>query len=256
MAIDWRQYKVWSQTRVHRRRVERAREAITQAAEHGRVLVSTSWGKDSVALCDLAIDVLGSEVALVHMASPYELPGNAAIVDHFRRRSATVYTIPSSRTLAEYIAWLRSIGGLGYERSKAHQAAPRAKRDAMAEWGRSRGYQVQLLGLRADEAVHRRGLLLGRGQVYRRRTDGWWVGHPLGWWTVDDVWAWTWARRLPCHRIYECETHGMTHRTLRNSGWLTTIDAGEGRLGWLRQHWPEQYEQLAAEFPQVRQLAT
>ena len=254
--IDWRQYKVWSQTRVHRLRVERARKVIAKAAEHGRVLVSTSWGKDSVALCDIAVDVLGTNVALVHMASPYELPGNAAIVEHFVRRGVTAHTIPPAKTLARYVAWLQSIGGLGYERERAHQAAPRAKRDTMAEWGRDHGYEVQLLGLRADEAVHRKGLLLGRGQVYQRKTDRWWVGHPLGWWTVDDVWAYHVARGLPHHPLYECESHGQTHRTIRNSGWLTTVDAGEGRIGWLRKHWPEQYRQLAEEFPQIRRLVT
>jgi len=253
MSINWRQYDVWSRLKVHHRRVEKARDCIRRAVAHGRTFVSTSWGKDSVALCDLVLDTVGP-TTLVHMASPYELPGYEHIVEHFGARTDVV-TLPPTKSLEQYIAWLHELGGLGYQRTKSRQAGPRLKGDRAATWGRDEGYEVQLLGLRADESVTRKGLLLGRGQIYRRRTDGWWCAHPLGWWTVDDVWAWTRARGLPYHRLYECETHGMTHRTLRNSGWLTTIDAGEGRIAWLRRHWPDQYRQLAAEWPEVRHLA-
>lgn len=68
------------------------------------------------------------------------------------------------------------------------------------------------------------------------------------------MWARIAERGLPYHPLYDCESHGMTRETLRNSGWLTTVGAAEGRIAWLRQHFPEQYRALAAEFPQVRRL--
>ncbi len=111
--LDLREFEVWAKTSVHKKRVAKARDTLVRAASAGRLVISTSWGKDSVALCDLAIDTLGP-VDLMHMASPYELPGYESIVEHFTAR-APIHTVPPRRTLAEYIAWLQVIG-LGYER--------------------------------------------------------------------------------------------------------------------------------------------
>lgn len=251
---DWRrEFDIWSRTRVHSDRVERSRDVLRRAADIGRVVVSTSWGKDSTALCDLAIDTLGDRIELMHLESPYRLPGWEQVERQFIDRGVVVHAVPSRRTLAETISWLKEIG-LGYERDGRQHVGARAKSDRGSEYARSRGFAVQLLGIRAEESVRRKSLILGRGALYRRKTDGWWIGHPLAWWTVEDVWAWIVARELAYHPLYDCETHAMTRRTLRNSGWLTTIDAGEGRFSWLREHFPEQWRALAADFPRVRLL--
>jgi 3'-phosphoadenosine 5'-phosphosulfate sulfotransferase (PAPS reductase)/FAD synthetase len=211
--------------------------------------VSTSWGKDSVALCDLAIDTVGP-IDLVHLQSGYEIPGNESISAHFAAR-APVHEVPPPRTVEETIEWIRSIG-LCFEREgSTAKVAHRSKGDRASRWGVANGFSVQLMGLRADESVVRRGLISRKGQLYLRRTDGWHIGHPLGWWTVDDSWAWIVSRGLPYHPLYDCETDGQTRRTLRNGGWLTTIGAPDGRLVWLRRHYPDLWRRLTEEFPRT-----
>lgn len=240
---------MWAQTSVHRRRVTVAADAVTTAAKIGDVMVATSWGKDSVALCHLVLSVLGP-VPLVHLSSPYELPGGDHVVQYFAAR-AEVVTLPC-RTLTDTIEWLRTIG-LDHHRVDHSRTAITRKADAMRAWGAEHGRTVQLLGLRADEASHRRMRTARFGLVHTRR-DGITIGTPIARWSVDDVWAYHAAHGLPHHALYEHETHGQTHRTLRNAGWLTTIGAERGRIAWLHAHYPEQYRLLSAEWPDVRLL--
>lgn len=245
-------YRAHARTKAFARKVDQAKRAIEEAATRGRVVVSSSWGKDSIATLSLALDALG-EVQVVHMDSAYKLPGWEPVHEHFAARAA-VHTIPARRTLQETIEWLRVVG-LGYEREtqSATTVAHRMKRDAATEWCDAHGYSVQVLGLRADESNIRRMVLRKRGLVYQI-ASGQWRALPLGWWSVVDVWALIFSRDLPYPRLYDCESHGYNRETLRNTGWLTTIDAPDGRIAWLRAHFPEQYAQLVAEFPRLAQL--
>ena len=251
---DWRrEYAVWARTSAHQRRVEAASEVFRRAAAVGRVVVSSSWGKDSTALCDLAIETLG-RIDIMHLASPYGLPGGEHVAEHFASR-AQVHVVQASRSLAEYIEWCRDVG-LPHERLPNAQAkAVRSlKIDRAATWAEEQGFAVRVLGMRADESANRRRLYRRRGQLYELATGGW-MAAPIAWWTTADTWARIVSRDLPYHRLYDCETHGITRATNRNTGWLSTDGAHEGRIAWLRAHFPEQYRMLAAEFPQVRLLA-
>lgn len=113
---------------------------------------------------------------------------------------------------------------------------------------------VQALGLRIDEGGPRAKVLRARGPLYRR-ADGTWLAAPLAHWTAADVWAWIAARGLPYPPLYERETHGQTRESLRSTGWLTTIDAPDGRIAWLRAHYPAQYAALVAEWPHLAALS-
>jgi phosphoadenosine phosphosulfate reductase len=85
--------------------------------------------------------------------------------------------------------------------------------------------------------------------------DGSWKCCPLMGWTAKDVWAYIVSRRLPYNRrIYDAETHDQTRETIRNTGWLSTDGAAQGRIAWLRAHFPTEYRLLADEFPQVETL--
>ena len=250
---DRARYMVHAQSAQFARRVAESRAVLRRAAALGPVAVSTSWGKDSVALADLAIDTLGP-VPLVHFASSYELPGSDAVVEHFRART-TVHVEPALRSLDETIAWLREVG-LPHDRSVAGQGRVVAavKKDRGTEWARARGIAVSLLGLRADENQRTRGrLFAARGPLYEAR--GGWIACPLAAWSAVDVWAWIVARDLPWHPLYDRETHGLTRETLRGGGWLSTDGASHGRLAWLRAHYRAEWERLVAEWPGLRGIS-
>lgn len=257
-AADRARYAMHARSAAHRRRVERARAVLLDALrladdDPTRVAVFTSWGSDSVPLCDLAIETLGAGVALVHMASSYEIPGGEHVVEHFAAR-AHVETLAASRTLAETIAWLHDVG-LGCDRvtDASKKIVNRAKGDKGTGWSIAHGMAVQVLGMRADETLSRRKLFAARGPIYPAR--GLHIACPLASWSTVDVWAYTVARGLPWHPLYDCEGLGFTRETLSNTGWLTTHGVASGRIAWLRRFYPGLHARLTDEWPHLRGLA-
>ena len=251
---DLREYETWAKTRAFQRRVDTARRIVEQAEAMGPVCYATSWGKDSIAMLGVAIEMGGRPRAL-HLGSPYGLPGYDDTARHFEAL-CDVTTLPASRTLPEYIAWCREIG-LPHERARSVQGAVVAsiKRDRGADWARENGIKVQALGMRIAEGGPRAKVLRARGPVYTL-ADGSAKACPLAWWTSRDVWAFIASRGLPYNgRLYDAETHGLTRETIRNTGWLSTDGAAEGRVMWLRQHFNEQWRALRAAFPQVAALS-
>ena len=186
----------------------------------------------------------------MHLHSPYALPGGECVLEWFSQR-ATMSVVPSARTLQGHIKHLQEIG-LGYERAGGHAQAARRKSRCAAGWAGAHGVAVQCLGLRAEESSVRRMALRKTGPVHQR-VDGAWVAWPIGTWSARDVWAFIHSRGLPYHPLYDHETHGFTRETLRNGGWLTTIDVA--RIPWLRAHYPAQWRMLTDAFPRVRMLA-
>ena len=250
--IERRGLLAHAQTAPFRRHVQFALDEVAKALAIGKTLVSTSWGKDSVALCDITLRV-NQSVPLVHLQSPYELPGGEHVVEHFRERGAPIVTLQTRKSLDDYVAWLQQYG-LGYERESRAKVGRARKAGELSEWASTSGHIVQILGMRADESAVRRRVFRSKGTTYQR-ADGGFISNPLAWWTVRDIWAYLVSRDLPWHRLYDCETHGMTRDRLRNCGWLTVAgDVTDWRIPWLRANFPEQYAELAANFPRVELL--
>ena len=243
--IERRGYLAHASTNTFKRHVEFAIREVEKASRIGNAIVSTSWGKDSVALCHLAMGL-----PMVHLQSPYELPGGEHVVQWFRDNGAEIVTLQTRKNLYDYLAWLKEYG-LGYERESHAKVGRARKAGELSEWASASGYTVQLLGMRADESAVRRRVFRSKGVTYRR-ADGNWISNPLAWWTVQDVWAYLVLNDLPWHRLYDCETHGISRERLRNCGWLTVQgDVTDWRIPWLRKHFSGEYERLVEHFPRV-----
>ena len=252
--IDRRRYHLVAASKSHQRRVDDAKRILSDGAKIGKIVISMSWGKDSCALGDLACRVLG-RVDMMHLASPYSLPGYDEVVSYFEKRS-TVHIVGNHRSITDYIDWCKDIG-LPHERTKTTQQriVKEIKRDRGSEWCREHDYSVATMGLRAAEGGPRAKMLRAKGPLFQL-VDGSWRCYPLANWHHDDVWAYLMFNEVPYNRkIYDAETHGMTRDTIRNAGWLSTDGAHRGRVIWLRAHFPEQYRRLVAEFPQIATIS-
>lgn len=249
--IERAAYLAHARSPVFARRAKEAEVTLRRAAEAGAVVIMSSWGKDSVVLCDIACR-LWERPTILHIASSYRIPGWESVQDHFASR-ANLHVIEPSRTLEETIEWLREVG-LPHERTKAQQmrVVKTIKKDVGASWCKEHGYAVQALGLRADESKARRDWLRRVGTLYE--AQGVKIVAPLAWWSARDVWAYIVSRGLPYHPMYDLQTDGVTRETQRNTGWLSTDGAHDGRIAWLRRHYTELYRALAAHFPDVRRF--
>lgn len=243
-------YRAYTQTARFARELARGRDAISRAIAIGPAAISCSWGKDSVALADLVLDVAPG-TPIVHLAAPYALPGNEDVVEHFRART-TVHIVENARSLEEYLAAMREIG-LYHERAGSMRHHGKRGKVARADAAfAALGIAVRFLGLRGDEASGRRWNYRARGHLYQlMRGD--WICQPLAAWSAGEVWGYIAERGLPYNRrIYDSETHGLTRETIRNQGWLSTVGAGRGHLAWLRTHFAAEWRALESAFPRAR----
>ena len=252
---DRARYLMHSRTRGHLARVERARSILRTAVEIAggveAVAVFTSWGSDSVPLCDLAMTTLGP-VTMVHMASAYEMPGGERVVEHFAARGRVV-DIPPSRTLDETVSWLHDIGlGCDRESETSRKVTNRAKGDKGTRWAMDNGVADTELGTRADDTHARRPP--GDEPRPAHHPRGLTIACPLASWSTVDVWAYAVSRGLPWHPLYDCEGLGFTRENLSNIGWLTTHGVTSGRIAWLRRYYPDLHTRITEEWPHLRGL--
>lgn len=103
------------------------------------------------------------------------------------------------------------------------------------------GYDLALLGLRSEEAIHRRHNAK-RGRWYRVQS-GQWHGQPIVGWTVDDVWAAIAGLELPYNPAYDRFTAVGVPRTQQRVGPLPLSP------GWiLRAAWPDLSRRLVERY--------
>lgn len=239
----------------YRARVLESLRMLEELPKLGACVVSTSWGKDSVVMMDLARRAW-SDLHLLHLEDPFEYPGYEKVREFFLSGSRYHEITNQSREkiLAEFCE-----RGLWHDQDpKAQQAqVDREDKDFLQCFAEDHGYQVVLVGLRSEENQRTRGVMLrSRGATFQRRS-GLWQAHPLADWTARDIWAYICERKLPYNRkLYDAETHGRTRESIRNTAYVYTYGAANhGTCAWLRHHFPDQWLDLCREFPEMTSYA-
>jgi 3'-phosphoadenosine 5'-phosphosulfate sulfotransferase (PAPS reductase)/FAD synthetase len=183
------------------------------------------------------------------MNSGYALPETYPFRDRILHEWRVAHYVELPPAL-DYLEGIRRYG-LCCERTKADRGRviTTNKKSLMEGWARDNGHGGYFLGLRADESLGRRAAMRVGSPVAQVR--GLWRICPLAWMRHDEVWAILDHYKVPYNPLYD---HGgvLPRDQIRNTGWLTTEGADRGRLVWLRRYYPDLFNRLAAEFPEVR----
>jgi len=250
---DWRvPYRVHGLTDEYRAKVGAARYVIRKY-NPSAVVTSVSGGKDSTVLLHLVANAFGVKPRAYHIASNANLPGLDTVLAWYRE--VADLRVIECASLADYIERLRAIG-LPHERTDAEQRSVvlQGKKERGTEVAKELGARFVFLGLRAEESKNRR--FLGKTMCFSAR--GLIHTCPLRDWTARDVWAYIVEHDLPYLPMYDCETHGFTRETIRNTGFLTTDGlkgyknyGNNSYVAWLTTHYPAYAQILLREFPQL-----
>lgn len=210
-----------SQAQDHLSRVDRARFSLeAAAAKHGGdMYISVSWGKDSVALADLAADVCPN-VPLCHVSiMPWEMVDTVRVRDQFLSGRVLDYR--------EFRAWC----GLGVMPTERQEWAPL---DLVG------GFRVS--GIRGEESAARR-LRMRFNYESTDRTCA-----PLIRWRLVDSFAYCLVRDLPIHPCYGYLMDGtLDIRLVRVDSMMdpTVLEErgrGHGREEWQRRYYGQETE--------------
>lgn len=219
------------------------------AAKISKPYISCSWGKDSLTLLKLTLQVK-PDVMVVFMNSGYDLPDLYDTRDKLLKQwHIENYTeIPSP---IDYISLFEQYGMRNIDRTEEGQkeVVRIIKKDNITEWARANGYDGFFWGMRCDESVGRKIYLRKRGAIHT--VGGMTRVAPLANWSGDDVWQFIEEVKIPYPAFYD-KTDLIAKKEIRSSGWLTCDGAHRGRIIWLKTHYPIQYHELARRFPEVR----
>lgn len=167
-------------------RIDRARVEVERFLAAGPAAISVSWGKDSVVVASIALEVDG-RVPIVHLSGrPNANPDSEAVRDAFL--AAHPHARYEERVF-EYRPKECSPHRVGDDTGEARWRREMAV--LIAEHG-----DRYISGIRADESARRRIRCRIHGASTARTCA------PISWWNSDHVFAHLAARRLPVHPAY------------------------------------------------------
>jgi phosphoadenosine phosphosulfate reductase len=227
---------------IHRRRVAWARDRVAGwLALVQRPYIAFSTGKDSTCLLHL-IREQRPETPAVYFDADASYPESLAM-------------LAQTPVLTRYLAdepLITTLQRLGMEH-------PRLEETTMETtvWGPIRrlvgeyGFDGVGLGLRAQESYGRTMNARTKGSRYQYKRDGLWACQPLHDWDYMDVWGFIVNNGLDYCGVYD-RMWDMPQEDQRLSYYAGETKRQHGRYVWLRRNYPELYDSLASQLPEVR----
>lgn len=236
---------------VFQRRVEEARRIIDNSITAiKRPYLSCSFGKDSVVLLHLVHQRMPN-IPVVFINSQYCFPDTYVVRDEFiKEYNINLVEIKQPH---DYIDIINTYG-LPDDRTPAQQqkVVDLLKKDLANVWAHENGYDGCFWGLRKEEARGRKWLLNVKGSLFFADSAKLWRSAPLANWTWDDIWAYIHYFGVPYSGIYD-KTRFCDPKHIRNTSWVTTDGAAKnGRVVWLKYYYPDLYNRLVSEIPEIR----
>lgn len=248
-------YKKRARLDEYKDRLESAIRLVVRGKEAmGHPYISCSWGKDSVALTHLVLSIFPKVPVLnVNGGKWYEWPGTPLVRQKFLTKYPCEYHEVQGPSLIDAY---RKVGFFvqDEERTPAQRQASRAyskaKRACFNDFARTHGFSGSYIGMRADENQKTRGALFRyRGPIYFAKTRGLWACHPLAYWEAKDTWTYIVSHGLPYDDLYD---RSPNRELQRNGAMAGSRSARYGRLHLLARMYPDWFNRLIVEFPEVR----
>jgi len=239
-------FELYAKLATHRFKVLLARDYVRRwLSECSRPYVAISGGKDS--LCTLAlVREQAPGTPAVYFDADCAFPEVSTIVDN----TPTTVRYPADEPILDTIKRFGLYGGPALERATMQSTVYGPIKRLIAE----HGFDAVAYGLRAEESKGRAHHMKTRGQVFRYKRDGILACQPIAHWTYFDVWAFIVSHNLPYCGVYD-RMWDMPEREQRVSYWAGETNRENGRYVWLKRHYPELWNRLAAELPDVRAYA-
>lgn len=233
--LERKAFAAFARTSAHRKKEERAQAIIEEALTLGSSHVACSWGKDSVALLHLT-QSLCADIPVFHLRTPLQdlLDNYTDVQQRYCNRCPTAYheiLIEEGKTIPTVVK-------------------------EIALWQQ---FPVAFIGIRAEENRRTRGRSIAKYGLIHRYQSGPQRGSvrafPLGYWTWQDVWAYTVAHDLPYLKSYDHPAAGSKERSRTTNvmpfGDHYGTSRRYGRIAQIRQIAPEAFRHLQTHYPHI-----
>lgn len=215
--------------------------------------VSFSGGKDSVVVLHMAISTY-PDIPVCFFKSDLEFPENVTYIGEMAKQlDCNLHIIPTRSVLDVFVSegWFnhsRDDRDTGEDLHAVKMLEPAAK--AREQFG-----DVVFWGMRSDES-RGRGALLRPTRGITRYNDGRIAYAPLWNWTSQDVEAYCARHQILLNPLYaKMADVGVPEKERRVGSIFDGANIDNGRIGWLKRGWPEEYDKLRLSLPRIEEFS-
>jgi len=254
--LEREEYRLYARLPIFKKRLQEAKENILEALQiPGIWVLSFSGGKDSTVMLDLCIQAGWRGPLLYQTYGQLEtLPDNLKMVNWARDYYGLEVLIKDAP--GEFEVY-RNVGHffINAITPEEKRAVRRWYRNSFGELDKfviKQGWTGQFLGLRIEESNQRKKVLGHRGGLYFASSRKTWTCCPIYRWNGKDIWAYLVTQELPWATLYDAP--GQNRERLRND---IVFLAGSGSIRYgqftfWKKFYPELFNQLASEWPEIR----
>lgn len=209
--------------------------------------LACSWGKDSVTLLYFLREIK-PDIPVVFLNSGYSFPDIYEFRDRIIKEWQLNY-IEIAQPI-DYLELCKEVG-LPHDRKQTTQnkTVKILKKDLLNNLATEKGFDGCFWGLRAEESKSRANLIRYKGNCFQ--SQGFWRCSPLAYLGNMDIWM-----IIDLLKIHYCSLYDknavLKRHEIRNSGWLSTDGAENGKILHIRRYYPELFEKLVENFADIR----
>lgn len=239
---------------VYKNKIQRSAEIIQQAlATIQKPYIGMSFGKDSLVMSHMILKIAPSiPLIYVDCGEFDEWPDTPRVKKRFIEMTGCQLIELTAPSIIEFYRKAGHVyiqdGEQTKEELKIQREYSRSMMTVVLAYVREHGYDGGFIGMRKSESIIRRMLLKKRGELYFGKTNGIWSCCPVSHWTGKDIWAYIYQHDLPYNELYDLSPN---REIARNGAMVGTRGMWCGRVGGLRQMYPDWYNRLVMEFPEI-----
>lgn len=252
-------YMLHASLPTYKRKLQASLELLKKAKEmNGKWCVSYSTGKDSTVALDLAYQIFGDSLIVLHQSyGKTDLPGTAELLEKTRHKYPLKFIINQAPSNLDVLA--KAGGFFDNPTTKQQKEAWKWWREQgwekADEMARDAGVTGNIVGLRAQESRARKISTYVHGTIFYNKKQQLYQCRPLAFWDSRDVWAYIISNNLEYHPVYDFARNEEERGRIRNE--LTLIRGIEalserGLLAETRMRYPEFVEEILMEYPELK----
>lgn len=252
-------YMLHSALPSYKRKLQASLDLLQKAKNMGgKWCVSYSTGKDSTVLLDLAYQVFGKELIVLHQSyGKTDLPGTVELFEKAKRKYPLKFIVNQAPSNLEVLE--KAGGFFDKPTTKQQKEAWKWWREQgwekADEMARDAGVTGNIVGLRAQESRARKISISVHGTFFYNKKQQMHQCRPLAYWNSRDIWAYIISNELEYHPVYDFARNEEERGRIRNE--LTLIRGMEtlserGLLAETRMRYPEFIEEIIQEYPELK----